>query len=404
MSQATRGERVHGPEPQRGGARPAAAYVGFVFALCAVLAPQALESSTTGWVLAACFALCALVGAAWAAARERAQRTNGPLLALATLHALLVAPELGLRSAGFVHISGIQFGYPHPEDFWRLELDDELFWKLPSSEPMANSLGFFGPEPARPKPAGVRRFVMLGDSCSQQHHPFAWPELAARELATQLGAPVECVNLAMSGYTTLQGRRVAQRWLRELEPDLVALYYGWNDHWLARGAPDAQKGPALVFERLYRASALLQGVRKLAVGAGLLQGEARLLADTNRVPLEEYEANLVALVTLARECGAKVVLVSAPSLHDVRVPEYLLKHHFQRDAQAVVAEHARYNAALREVAQRQETALLDLERDFAARPERATLFLEDGIHFTEAGRAAVAQAFSALVNERGLLR
>jgi lysophospholipase L1-like esterase len=208
----------------------------------------------------------------------------------------------------------------------------------------------------------------------------------------------------MSGYTTLQGRRVAQRWLRELEPDLVALYYGWNDHWLARGAPDAQKGPALVFERLYRASALLQGVRKLAVGAGLLQGEARLLADTNRVPLEEYEANLVALVTLARECGAKVVLVSAPSLHDVRVPEYLLKHHFQRDAQAVVAEHARYNAALREVAQRQETALLDLERDFAARPERATLFLEDGIHFTEAGRAAVAQAFSALVNERGLLR
>lgn len=383
-------------------ARLGAAFFAFAFTLGAALAPQAIDGAA-GWMLAVALAAVAALGGLWVLSRARSGRNVGPLLALATLQVLIVVPELGLRSARFEHRSGIQFGYPHPEDFWRLELDDELFWKLPRSSPMANSMGFFGPEPARPKPTGVARLVMLGDSCSQQDHPFAWPEIAARELPPDGGRRWECVNLALSGYSSHQGLRVAQRWLTGLEPDLVAVYYGWNDHWLARGAIDSQKRPALAFERLYRASALLQALRKALVAWGWLAGDARL-QDAPRVPLDEYRANIVAILSLARECGARVVLVSAPSTHDLAVPQYLLTHRFQRDSHAVVEEHRRYNEALRELAARHQAPLLDLDALFAAREDRAKLFLEDGIHFSEAGRVAAARAFAQFVLEHGLVR
>lgn len=394
---ATAAER---PTQPAASGRGVAAGFAFSFGLGAVLAPQAFAGAL-GWTLAAGFALVAAAGFALIRSLSRAGRSSGPLFALWTLQALLVVPELGLRSAGFEHLSGIQFGYPHPEDFWQLELDDELFWKLPAGSPMSNSLGFFGPEPARPKPRGVQRLVMLGDSCSQQDHPFAWPELAARELSTP-ERTWECVNLALSGYSSHQGLKVAQRWLGQLEPDLVAIYFGWNDHWLARGAIDSAKRPALAFERVYRASALLQALRKLLVRTGLLGGDAPLMTQA-RVPLEEYRSNLVAMVALAREAGARVVLITAPSTHDLAVPEYLLKHRFQTDARAVVEEHGRYNQALRELAERQQAPLLDLERDFAQRSDRGALLREDGIHFSEAGRIAAARAFAEFVRAQGLV-
>ncbi len=380
--------------------RIGAAYFASAFALGALLALQAFDAPRWRFGLAAGFALAALAGGAWMLALARRGRSCGPLLALATLQSLLVIPELGLRSAGYEHVSGIQFGYPHPEDFWQLELDDELFWKLPYPNPLGNSLGFFGPEPAIPKPAGVRRLVMLGDSCSQQDHPFAWPEIAARDLARDSSQPFECVNLALSGYSSHQGLRAAQRWLAKLEPDLVAIYYGWNDHWLARGAVDSEKAPAIAFEKLYRSSALLQATRQVLVRSGLLEAHAPT-RDRNRVSLDEYTENIGAIVTLARDAGARVVLLTAPSTHDLAIPRYLLEHGFQRDSEAVVEEHRRYNEALREFARRHDVPLLDLEAQFAARADRTALFLEDGIHFREAGRIEVARAFREFVRERG---
>jgi len=383
--------------------RFAAAYFGFVFALSAVLALQALEAPAWRVGLALGFGAIALGGGAWILRRSQRGAKSGPFLALATLQFLTGLPELGLRSAGFENVSGIQFGYPHPADFWRLELDDELFWKLPADSPLGNSLGFFGPEPRIPKPAGVLRIVMLGDSCSQQDHPFAWPEIAALELAQQSGRPAECVNLALSGYSSYQGRIVAERWLAKLQPDWAPIYYGWNDHWLARGAIDSRKQPAIAFERVYRSSAYLQALRKALVSLHALDADAELEAQ-NRVPLDEYRANLTAIVASARAAGAKPVLLTAPSLHDLGVPEYLLVHQFQRDAESVVREHALYNDAVRELAASLNVPLLDLDRDFAARADREALFLEDGIHFTEAGRIAVARSFLDFARAQGLLR
>ena len=360
------------------------------FALSTLLA-LGLARDDARW--AVCAAGCALAALG---VGLLARRRVGPALALALLNLLLLVPELGLRSAGFRYVAGIRFGYPDPTQFSAFELDEQLFWTLPKSgDPQVNSLGFYGPEPATPKPAGTLRLLVLGDSCAQQGYPRAWPELAAEALGA-VGVRLEVVNLAMSGYSSHQGRVLAEREGARLEPDLVAVAYGWNDHWLARGSIDAEKRVDLRGQRVYGASRVLQALRKL-LDSGQAAGEARVL-ELPRVPLEEYRENLRRIVAVFRERGARVVLITAPSLHDLLVPSYLTLHAFARSPQDVVDLHRRYNDVVREVQREGGAELLDLERELAARPDRTQLFDDDGIHFDEAGRALVAERFAALVH------
>lgn len=346
---------------------------------------------------------CAVVGAAGAltlARRRDAGQRIGPWIALTLFAGLLVVPELALRNAGFRYVSGIEFGYPTPSEFTELAPDRDLFWKLPSSDPLANSFGFFGPEPALPKPPGTWRWLVLGDSCSQQGYPEAWPELATRALRPAVKSrAIDEVNFALSGYSSHQGRVLAERYTQALAPDLVAVYFGWNDHWLAWGSVDAEKHIDARFERVYRSSRLLQALRKLADGARS-PSESKPLAQT-RVPIDRYRANLEAICTAAQASGAQVVLVTAPQALDVLgIPEYLLTRPFATDAASVLRLHREYNAVVRDVARERSAILLDLEREFEQRSDRAALFLRDGIHLSDAGKLAVAERFAAVVRER----
>lgn len=367
--------------------------VGGSFACAALLALRmAFESPAYFGVSALCVGL-----GVWSAG-VGLRRARGPTIALAVLNLLFVVPELGLRSAGFRHVSGIQFGYPTAEEFTEFALDRELFWKLPPDGEWVHSWGFFGPEPRVPKPSGTRRILYLGDSCSQQGYPQAWPELATALLGSRDARPLDEVNLALSGYSSHQGLVLARRYGELLEPDLVVVYFGWNDHWLARGAPDARKSVELRFEGLYRSVRLLQLARKLHPGA------PTPILDEPRVDRGAYAENLRAIVELFRARGATVLLVTAPSIHDLGVPEYLVEREFVRSAAEALELHEDYNRIVREIAEQSAAELFDLDLSLRTSPERRQWFLEDGIHFTEAGRHAVARLFAQRVQELGLLR
>jgi lysophospholipase L1-like esterase len=367
------------------------------FALSTLLAARLAGEDARYLAAAVAFAaagsLCALLAG---------RQFGGPALAVAALNLVLAVPELGLRSAGFQHVSGIQFGFPEPEQFWELELDRELFWKLPHAPPLTNSLGFFGPEPARIVPAGALRLLVLGDSCAQQRYPLAWPELAAARITERTGRAIDEVNLALAGYSSHQGRVLAERHARELAPDLVLVAYGWNDHWLARGATDADKEVDLRFERLYRRSRLLQLARR-ALGSLGWSRPAPVLGS-NRVPLESYRENLRRIVATLREAGAAVVLLTAPSAHDLALPPYLVEKRFVARAEDAVEQHRAYNDVVREVARESGAELVDLEAELSSAPGRSALFQPDGIHFTEAGRAAVAEIVAERASRLPLFR
>ena len=105
-----------------------------------------------------------------------------------------------------------------------LAADPDLGYRYNPALPGVNSLGLRGPEPARPKPDGRRRLIVLGDSVAAPLEGFV------ALLGKRLGPGWEVMNAAVPGYTTYQERRLLERDLLALQPDLVALQYCLNDN------------------------------------------------------------------------------------------------------------------------------------------------------------------------------
>jgi lysophospholipase L1-like esterase len=357
------------------------------------------------------FGLLALaLVAVWplSAALGRRGANPGWLLALAALGAVLLIPELGLRLAGFRYESGIQFGYPRPSQFTPFEPHPQLFWTLRPDDPDVNSWGFRGREVQLPKPPDVFRIVVLGDSCSERGYP---ERLEGRLGASAApGRRVEVTRLATSGYSSHQGRVAAQLFGARTGADLALVYFGWNDHWRAYGAPDAEKRVVLSAAPLDRLYARALRVSRLVGLAGwlrdALRGQEREPSSGPRVPPERYRENLRAIASEMRGAGARVVFLTAPtSFGRLGVPGYLMEARLTPDAQTVLAEHRAYNQIVREVAREQGAALFDLEARLGAlsAAEQARIFRSDGIHFTEAGADEVARQLAEFLTREGLV-
>ncbi|MFQ5766857.1 MAG: GDSL-type esterase/lipase family protein, partial [Acidobacteriota bacterium] len=146
----------------------------------------------------------------------------------------------------------LQFNYPRP-GFLKafFEIDPELLYRIrPTVKQRGVDLTWeprfhlkirdarqFGPHTA-----GTLRIIALGDSSTygvNTRNP--WPLRLERLLAAETGSGrIQVLNLGVPGYTAFQGRRVLETRGARLDPDLVIIYFGWNDHLLALGFTDAQ--------------------------------------------------------------------------------------------------------------------------------------------------------------------
>lgn len=336
------------------------------------------------------------------------------LLSLGVLVVAVAIPETVLRMAGFRFAPGIQFGFPRPQQLADFAPDERLFWKLrPLGDPAAtkfagNSLGFPGGEFEIPKPEGVRRILFLGDSCTFLGYPkIVQARLDATEAqdGEAARARYETVSLAIPGYTSHQGLVAARLHGARLEPDAVVVYFGWNDHWLAYGEPDSRKvvrAPDVADGQPSAGGMRAEASRRLRLVQAMDWLRAKIArtyerSDALRVSPPEYASNLLEIQRLFAARGTPVVFVTAPTtLYRLGVPPYLLLLEFVKDADSAIELHRAYNRIVRDVAGRTSSPLLDLEAECEAREDLGTLFLADGIHFTEAGEAwageRVAQA------------
>jgi lysophospholipase L1-like esterase len=329
----------------------------------------------------------------------------GWMLALATLNFVVVVPELALRVAGFRGEAGIQFGYPRPQEFMAFDADPRLFWKLRSSNRNVNSLGFPGHEITIPKPKDHYRILFLGDSCTQQGYPDIVEVLLNGGHAGN-AKRVESITLAVSGYSSYQGRVLAELYGERLEPDLAVVYFGWNDHWQAYQAVDSQRvapePPSAWAKRLavFQQSRVLQGLESLLAS---LKGSNKPLGEV-RVPRAQYQENLRTIQRIFEKRGVPVVFISAPTSHyRLGVPDYLVEQNFVPDKSFSVTMHRSYNETVREVAAGVPGSyLLDLEHELESREDLDAIFLRDGIHFTPAGLALVARRVTDFLGEKVL--
>jgi lysophospholipase L1-like esterase len=322
-------------------------------------------------------------------------RTKQWLLFFSVVASTLLMLEFVLWVTGFQYVAGVrQFAYPNTHEWSEFVLDTELFWRLKPSEAGANSLGFPGPEIQVHKPAGVFRVLFLGDSCT--YH--GYPRLVARSLqATAPDKPVEILNFSVPGYSSYQGRKLAEQYGRAIEADVVFVYYGWNDHWLAWGQPDSQKadwikanGRPLWSASWYRHWRALQWATKIL---GPWSPTAGRPLKMNRVSETEYQENLLAIASEFQASNVPVFFITAPTTHyQVGVPDYLVAVQAVESKASAVSEHRRYNNLVRQVAVRAGAGLLDWEASFNRLPELETYFWPDGIHFSDKGARVAAQS------------
>jgi len=313
------------------------------------------------------------------------------LLCLAAFNLVSLVPELALRTLDFRSEPGDQCRNLHPAFHSCFVPDKDLFWKREPSSPGVNSLGFCGGEINRPKPPGVFRILFLGDSCAEQDY--------ARLVEKCLNGPIasdvtrfECIPLAVAGYSSHQGRVLAELYSAAMEPDLAVVCFGWNDHWQAYHTTDAEAaiGPVEQLIRdAYQYSRLLQlGSRIVGVVQDFDPGG---FLDQVRVPPDQYRENIRLIKRSFDTQGVPTIYVSAPTSHyELGVPDYLVEEGLAPDKESVIRRHRTYNRIIREVAEASGARVLDLEVELSHGDSLERVFLADGIHFTDEGLRMVA--------------
>ena len=215
--------------------------------------------------------------------------------------------------------------------------------------------------------------------------------------------------LAAAGYSSHQGRVLSQKYLDRFEPDLVFVYYGWNDHWQAYGSTDAEKaidparsGRNSLASRFYNNCHLWQAIQYLV---HQVSG-----SNTNepigevRVPPDTYQNNLEAIGQQCDAAGIPLVLVTAPSSYATRgIPDYLVERNFAPDKQTAQKRHNDYVELTRQVAREGNHLVLDLARDLADLEKPGEVFMTDGIHFQQAGLVLVTDRVVEFIRHKGLL-
>jgi len=278
-----------------------------------------------------------------------------------------------------------------------------------------NSRGFLGAEFAAQKPPGTARIVCLGDSCTAGDLLPSFDDTYPRQLEQMLTKahptrPVEVINAGVGGYSSYQGRLWLEREILRYEPDLVAIYFGWNDHWPARLAGSDKEASGSRSDRLrawlswckllqlgIKAYHAVRGTDLLPTTEGGAPGGERS-GRPPRVSEEDYAANLRAMVRAIKARGGEAVLVTAPNyLELVPSDRRPIPQGFSGDAEveSLIELHWEYNDMARRVAHEEGACLVDLVTDFVHVPRPAALFWappNDFIHLSREGYWRLAHA------------
>jgi lysophospholipase L1-like esterase len=256
-----------------------------------------------------------------------------------------------------------------------------------------NALGFLDRDVTAQKNPGTRRVICLGDSCTAQGSP-----PYAGRLDQMLrddppdGHPWEAFNTGVHGYSVLQGLVLYRAEVSKLEPDIVTIYFGWNDHWLAHEKDG---------ERLARAGSQTQTLLRNAIARKrlhtLLAPESKPSeSDQIRVTPDEYRKGLADLMDAIRKSGAAPLVLTAPRAETIH--RGIVHGGHAHSVHEAIELHDQYVAMTREVAAEQGAPVLDLAERFSGESSEQ-IFSKDGIHLTDAGLQRVAESIHAELKE-----
>ncbi|HEV8188291.1 MAG TPA: GDSL-type esterase/lipase family protein [Pyrinomonadaceae bacterium] len=289
---------------------------------------------------------------------------------------------------------------------WRLKPNlDHVYWDF--TVVTTNGQSFRADYPIGRKPAETFRIVCLGDSVTFGYRvPPVWPDkpndydptwqpfpvLLEKELRmANPNRSIEVFPMAVPGYTSHQGLAWLKRDIDYLQPDVVIASFGWNDVSIS-DAPDRQTidtrwWPVAIRWLIDHSQAFAHATRWLR---SRHQGQPVAHVLGARVSQKEYVDNLNAIVRLAKDHGAGVIVIGAPYRDSKTNPP---------EAQLMT----QYRLWLKSEMQQSQTPYLEILELTEAAGSVNDGFFGELIHPNHMGHRLMASELLKLMNQRRLL-
>jgi len=290
---------------------------------------------------------------------------------------------------------------------WRLKPNlDHVYWDF--TVVSTNAQHFRADYPIGPKPAGTFRIVCLGDSVTFGYRvPPVWPEkpndydptwqpfpvLLEKELrSANPNRSIEVFPMAVPGYTSHQGLAWLKRDIGYLQPDVVIASFGWNDVSMSdvpdRETIDTRWWPVAIRWLVDHSQAFAHATRWLR---SRQQGKPVAHVPAARVSQQEYIDNFNAIVRLAKEHGARVIVIGAPYRDNkTNPPEAMLM--------------TQYRAWLKSEMQQSQTPYLEILELTEAAGSVNEGFFGELIHPNHMGHRLMASELLKLMDQQRLLK
>lgn len=306
----------------------------------------------------------------------------------------LLLGELLLRLIGFsykLYPDTVEFGFPDPVEIKTMfRADRELFWVQKDYDRKLSVM-----KAARPS------IVYMGDSCTEGgiYHEYINKMIHDR----YPGRKFIYANVGVSGWSSYQGLQQLKRDIVDIKPNIITIYYGWNDHWVGFGIEDKDVrkiNESLMFK--LNKLRIVQLLNKARIALFMIE-KTRLL----RVSIGDYKKNLTEISRIAKENGIIPVLFTAPSAHIKGKEPKVLAERWLDNLNDLIPLHNRYNSVVREVAQKENVFLIDLAAyldQFPKETLQRVYFMKDGIHPNEIGHKVIAEIIYMHMDKFGLIK
>lgn len=287
--------------------------------------------------------------------------------------------------------------------------DEQLGYRLNPKKSGINSLSVRHGEIINPKPSGLYRIVVLGDSIAWDNPGF----VSYIEQMLSKEGNVEVINAAVPGYTAYQEVLFFKKYLRQTQPDLVIWTYCLNDNhrflhrfdekanmlWTDEALESLQV--TSLFDKLVSRSYILSelklrmlAVRKQKHGC---RWQWECVPDFNIAwkdePWTRYEAYMDQMKRLTGLMQSKLAIVVFP--YEPQLEQYDLVI----DAEYILKPQRRIDA----LCQKYEVPCMDLFPVFYEKKRGAIKLFRDGIHLTKEGHELTASRIYSFLHEKDLL-
>ncbi len=243
------------------------------------------------------------------------------------------------------------------------------------------------------------RIIALGNSCTfgwGVRFEEIWTSRLQQILDRQAAGKYEVINAGVPGYSSYQGEEYFANELVKLQPDMVIIMFGWNDHWTAgRGISDAQQRMPqrviLTAQNILSSLKIYQFARKLLLSSTEMQAVVPLdqTEGKRRVSNSEFLANLRSIIATAKSNHTQAVLMIPPvAALSIYFPGMVSHFH---------ELHKAYQDEIVTAAKYEQVPLVDLQTAFDKYSDLYDRPSDDPIHFNARGHDVAAQEIATTI-------